>query len=80
MERRQQFLKLCLGKKSNSSITTKDEVTYPDLPYCSCNNRLRFRLFRDNAAQVADFNDEVGETATFGVNFFSSMNSEEKQH
>ena len=42
-------------------------------------DRFRFRLFRDNAAQVADFNDEVGETATYGVNFFSSMTSEEKQ-
>ena len=48
------------------------------LNFDSVEDRFRFRLFRDNAGHVADYNDEAGETATFDLNFFSSMTGEEK--
>ena len=48
------------------------------LNYLRSEDRMRFRLFRANAEQVAAANEEGG-SAEFGLNFFSAMTEDEKQ-
>lgn len=67
------------AEESLSSILKSPKATlklYGDfkskehLQYNAAEDRLRFRLFRQNAEMVAHLNEEVEETATFGINFF----------
>ena len=48
------------------------------LNYASSEDRMRFRLFRKSAEDVVNYN-ENSDTATFGLNFFSSMTDAERQ-
>jgi len=41
-------------------------------------DRMRFGLFRRNAAFVAEANSNTEDTARYGINFFSAMTEEEK--
>ena len=56
----------------------KDFKSSEHLSFGASEDRMRFRLFRNNAESVADAN-ENSEGAVFGLNFFSSMTGEEKQ-
>ena len=48
------------------------------LKFRASEDRMRFRLFRENAQFVANANEEGG-SAVFGLNFFSAMTEDEKQ-
>merc|ERR1719187_1466078 len=52
--------------------------TTEGLNYASSEDRMRFRLFRKSAEDVVNYN-ENSDTATFGLNFFSSMTDAERQ-
>jgi len=56
-----------------------DYKTKQHLNYGVSEDRMRLRLFRQNAQLVAAANSEPGETAEYELNFFSAMTDDEKK-